>query len=147
MLEQSRGEDDGDEDDEIHDFNHKKNNGAPHGNNGPNRARREKLPILSWVKRLAEGRVNIREKGQKNFSYYAAFETIVLVRLIRSMILSSEPLPPCSNKGSFDPNAGKWKAESMIRMNHDMVDELDVLREPPSKNYHHQFTSSTTQCP
>ncbi|POW10738.1 hypothetical protein PSHT_08663, partial [Puccinia striiformis] len=134
MLEQSQGEDDGDEDDEMHDSNHKKTMELLMGTTAQIRARKEKLPILSWLK---GGK--LYGKGVRKTSHTNDFRNHRLGPAHpESMILSSEPLPPCSNGGSFDPNAGSGRQESMIRMNHDMVDELDVLREPPS-NYHHQF--------
>ncbi|KAI7945214.1 hypothetical protein MJO28_010909 [Puccinia striiformis f. sp. tritici] len=139
MLEQSQGEDDGDEDDEMHDSNHKKNNGAPHENNGPNSSKKRKVADLKLGETTKLKGGKLYGKGVRKTSHTNDFRNHRLGPAHpESMILSSEPLPPCSNGGSFDPNAGCGRQESMIRMNHDMVDELDVLREPPS-NYHHQF--------
>ncbi|KAI7957904.1 hypothetical protein MJO29_003756 [Puccinia striiformis f. sp. tritici] len=139
MLEQSQGEEDGDEDDDMHDSNHKKNNGAPHGNSGPNLSKKRKVADLKLgdTTKLKGGKLH--GKGIRETSHTTDFRNHRLGPAHpESMILDSESLPPCSNCGSFDPNTGCGRQESMIRMNHDLVDELDVLREPPS-NYHHQF--------
>ncbi|KAI9604941.1 hypothetical protein H4Q26_002911 [Puccinia striiformis f. sp. tritici PST-130] len=122
MLEQSQGEED-----------------APHGNSGPNLSKKRKVADLKLgdTTKLKGGKLH--GKGIRETSHTTDFRNHRLGPAHpESMILDSESLPPCSNCGSFDPNTGCGRQESMIRMNHDLVDELDVLREPPS-NYHHQF--------
>ncbi|KAA1121228.1 hypothetical protein PGTUg99_027058 [Puccinia graminis f. sp. tritici] len=149
MLEQSQGEDEGDEDDEMHDSNNKKTNGAHHGNNGPNPSKKRKLTDLKIgdTNKLKGGKMYGKVMRKNTHSCDFRHQHLGPANP-ESMILASEPLPPCSNPGSFAPNSANGRQEPLNRMNHDLVDELDVLREPPS-NYHHQFITpqhNNVQC-
>ncbi|KAI9606931.1 hypothetical protein H4Q26_006475 [Puccinia striiformis f. sp. tritici PST-130] len=75
---------DGDEDDDMHDSNHKKNNGAPHGNSGPNLSKKRKVADLKLgdTTKLKGGKLH--GKGIRETSHTTDFETIALARLIRS---------------------------------------------------------------
>ncbi|OAV88599.1 hypothetical protein PTTG_09582 [Puccinia triticina 1-1 BBBD Race 1] len=139
MLEQSQGEEDGDDDDEMHDPNNKKTNGAHHSNHGPNPSKKRKVADLKIgdSNRLKGGKIYGR--GIRKPGHSCDFRNQPLgPSHPESTIMASEALPPSSNPGSFAPVSVNGRQEPLGRMTHDLVDELDVLREPPS-NYHHQF--------
>jgi len=150
MLEQSQGEEECDEDEDQQDPNNKKAAGAQNGHNGPNPSKKRKVSDLKMgdSSKLKGGAKGYGKGIRKNTHVQSDFRNQHLGHANpESMILSSEPLPPCSNSGPFPHTSVCGRQHEMLnKMTHDLVDELDVLREPPS-NYHHQFIAAQQHNP
>lgn len=140
MLEQNQGEEDGDEDDEMNESCNKKPTGGSFNAHGLNSSKKRKVSDLKTGElngKFKPGRI-AAPKTMRKTPNSPEFRNSHVVSANPDSILSSESLPPGSHPGSFVQTSVCGRPESLSRMTHDLVDELDVLREPPS-NYHHQF--------
>lgn len=133
MLEQNQGEEDGDDDDDMNDSNNKRTGLSVNHSLNPNKKRKVSDAKIGDTGKPKSGKITALKTPRKATEFLnQSVSSIKCEALYRS----SEPLPPGANHGSFVHNAASGRHEPLNT--HELVDELDVLREPPT-NYHHQF--------